>query len=283
MLRLLRWKVLVPIVAIAVGALGLASCTAPTGGTSLTITLVTDGAGYAASTPFPGGPIYCGFPTICQLNHSFGTLSPGELPGHITSCADINDGDTGRGARCAIIEGYDQTQYDGTIGTGALYDPTNYNIRIVNGHPQQVTADGAGGFAISTYPGDGFGPPCSGNGCRPYSPYSYTFEGCSKASSWDGTYDNTADDWRCDFESFDQIILDAPSGGFTMALSNMWPSIHADISDGACAFGVLGLTSGTVLGLKLLGASGCYEVLKPPNAGPGRAVKQKRSRRVLVG
>lgn len=243
-------SVLLTIITVSAFGLITAGCDVPPpGGYSLTISVFTDNhqrVGY-------------------ELNATDGSLVPGFAKGHLTACMYIKSTINNRHELCRVVNGYNRLQYTtGTDKGGALYDHTNWDVKMIAGHPRAVYKTGYG-LSISTYDT----PACQGNGCAPNGAANM-FEGCKKVASWDGqmplhSAQTSTDEFKCEFSVFDHA---APVSGTanmaSMILSNAWPFFkHSVIGAAACAFGVMGLTAGTALALKILGTADCWEETHP--------------------
>lgn len=254
--------VLTLVIAVIVSGMALSSCgmVPPPGGTSLTISTFSDLHAVRACGPYGA----------CPLNNSGGSPVPGMVIGMVNSCMNINSDIPGRHAMCRVVEGYDKWNYDGSHGTGALYDRRNWDIKIIAGHPKMVAVTRDHGVSIAT---EAY-PPCEGevggnNGCQGNGA-SNMFEGCEMIGAWDGLWplhsDSTSTDhFICEFRVFNQVITTHnSSNAWDQILSNAWPWFqHSVIGSATCAFGLMGLTAGTALGLKLLAASDCWEQTSP--------------------
>lgn len=248
-------SVIFTVVAVVASGLFLTACKVPPpGGDSLTITTFSD----YTPIPFPGG--------VPDLNNSGGSPQPGILVGRVNSCMNINSKVPGRHALCRVVDGYDQWQYDHKRDRGgALYDHRNWDIQIIGGHPQMVAITRYNGVSISTYAT----PKCQGNGCAGNGAANM-FEGCVQIASWDGQWpphsaETATDHFVCEFSVFNHVITTHnSSSAWDQIASNAWPFFrHSVVGAAACAFGLMGLTAGIPLILKILGTSDCWEEVHP--------------------
>ena len=203
------------------------------GGSSLTITAYRDNSAFAATVP--GLPI--------GLNNSWGSPAVPLQTGHVNSCMNINPA-SGYTALCRVVNGYDKGNFDGSSGSGALYDHTDWDVKIIAGHPAKKINDPGYGLSISTY----VSPTCQGS-CSPLGVN--MFEGCHQHASWDGIWPihsaaTSTDEYFCDYAVYDQAFI-KPTNHTDwqgQVVSQLWPQFRGSFSDYVCAVGVMSLTGG---------------------------------------
>lgn len=229
------------------------------GGASLSINVVPD---YVRAVRIGAGL------DIPRLNNTSGSPEPC-LPGwcgHVGSCMGLTTGALGITSMCRTVNGYNQGQYGlGHGGSPALNDQTNWDIKIILGHPKALFHDVGYGISIATYST----PRCQGNACAPGGAANM-FEGCMQVAHWDGKPLHSAagamDEFICEFSTFNDVLTKPHThtnwGG--QILANAWPRFWDTLVDPAtCAFGIMSLTGGAAVGLKILGALDCRQEVLP--------------------
>lgn len=229
------------------------------GGASLTVNIMSDATRHVAIGAYSEVP---------KLNNTAGSPEPC-LPGwcgHVGSCMGLTTGDLGITSMCRVVNGFNAGQYapEKDVG-GALFDHTNWDVKIILGHPKAVYHDVGYGYSISTYSN----PPCQGTGCAPGGGANM-FEGCQKIASWDGKPLHSAatamDHYYCEFSTFNDVLT-KPHTHTTQLdqfLTSVWPFTRDRALDpAACAFSVMGWTSGIPVALRALGLNDCRAELHP--------------------
>jgi hypothetical protein len=247
-MRIIR---LLTVVAILVGGGAmLSSCVIPPppGGTSLTITAYTDTSAFANKV---GASSF-------DLDNSWGSPGVPILTGHVNSCVNTFQS-SGYAGACRVVNGYNE----GGSGGGALHDHTDWDIKIVAGHPKAWIRDPGYGYQLATY----FTPYCQGS-CSPNHTIN-EFEGCRKIAAWDGVWPlhsaaTSTDEYVCDYAVYDWAFTQPanPAAWWEHVASALWPSnTHHTADDAACGWAVGALTAGDVAGF-LATVYGCVTTVQ---------------------